>query len=89
MTVTAARPERTKKRSKYIGIVAAGEHRRVDAWVQRLHPAAEQRGSARDLLDGAGFDALGQQRRARAVRGDKVPAELAQTARERDETLEV
>ena len=69
-----------------LGIVAPGEERRMDLRMERLHAPAEEGRLLRDVLDRAGGDALGGEGGARAVRGDELPAEVAQAARERGKT---
>jgi len=58
----------------------------MDLRMERLHAPAEEGRLLRDVLDRAGGDALGGEGGARAVRGDELPAEVAQAARERGKT---
>src|SRR5207237_5259589 len=67
-------------------VVALREERGVDLRMQCLHPSAEKRGTASDVLDRARRDALARERGASAIGGDEIPSELTQRARECDET---
>jgi len=61
------------------------EDARMDLRMERLDAATEQHSLTRDLFDRSRLDALALQERARAVRSDELPAELAQGVRERNE----
>ena len=67
-------------------VVSPREKRGVDAWMQCLHAPAEQNGRAGLVFDALRVHALHRERGARSIGRDQIPAELAQTARERDET---
>jgi hypothetical protein len=83
-------PDPAAFENRHVGtVVAPGEHGSVDPRVQRLHAPAEQGRRAGDLLHRAGVDALRLQRRPGSVGRDDVPPELAQSARERNEAVQV
>jgi hypothetical protein len=67
-------------------VVTPRKQRGMYPRMQRLDATAEQDGRSGLLLDRLRVDALRRQRGARAIGRDQIPAKLAQTARERDET---